>query len=87
MTTTTRRAGTQLNVRLTLNRLAKRKVLLVDNVVDAQVAAAEWLGTATDPTTRPDPPRPTDPPATRRSQQRLRLQHPRYPRLLRRSPR
>jgi hypothetical protein len=51
MTTTTRRAGTQLNVRVALPRLNKHKALLVDNV-----AVLKWLGGSSAPGV-PVPPR------------------------------
>jgi len=50
-TTTARRAGSQLNVRFAVNRLKKRKALLVDNV-----SVLRWLPTSGGSTPPPPPP-------------------------------
>jgi hypothetical protein len=55
MTATTRRAGTQLNVRLVMNRLGKKKSLLVDDV-----SVLKWLPPTPAPVPAP-PTFPTDP--------------------------
>lgn len=58
MAATTARTGTDLNVRVLLNRLAKRKFLLVDDV-----SVLRWLPPTPDPIPTPDPtPTPTPDP-------------------------
>ena len=63
MAVVARRAGSQLNVRVAINRLAKKKMVLVDDV-----SVLKWLPVPTpEPTPTPDPeptpdPNPTDPP-------------------------
>jgi hypothetical protein len=63
MAVVARRGGSQLNVRVAINRLAKKKMVLVDDV-----SVLKWLpvpGPGPDPTPDPEPtpdPNPTEPP-------------------------
>jgi cellulase (glycosyl hydrolase family 5) len=65
MSATTRRAGTELNVRLLLNRLAKKKFLVVDDVSVLKWLPPKSAPAPTYPTPLPDPgpgPGPITPP-------------------------